>query len=255
MAVVFPAPAGAIASCNRAPEVHICRTSAACPASSAVPLAAISSSARSTADASTDGAVAAPGGRHQALLGVEDPLGGVGLGAGDRVDRGAVDPPQHLRFLNAVIRRGQRHRSAVQHLIDQQIDQGVGALGGDVGGADLALGFGPDMPHLPGRAVLLHRGQHPVGRLGHPRRVDRLPWRGSGGHGPADHGFDRTAPAQHLLGFGPPGRSLLGQRPRFVLRLPGLQGGLLGQVQRFDRGRWPAMILLEGRPPARRGGR
>ena len=53
MAVVFPAPAGAIASCSRAPEVHICRTSAACPASRAVPFAAISSSARSTADSST----------------------------------------------------------------------------------------------------------------------------------------------------------------------------------------------------------
>ena len=51
MAVVFPAPAGAIASCSRAPEVHICRTSDACPASSAVPFAAISSRARSTAGA------------------------------------------------------------------------------------------------------------------------------------------------------------------------------------------------------------
>jgi hypothetical protein len=49
MAVVFPAPAGAIASCKRAPDVHIWRTSAACPASSAVPFAAISSNARSTA--------------------------------------------------------------------------------------------------------------------------------------------------------------------------------------------------------------
>ena len=29
MAVVFPAPAGAIASCSRAPEVHMERTSAA----------------------------------------------------------------------------------------------------------------------------------------------------------------------------------------------------------------------------------
>ena len=47
MAVVFPAPAGAIASCSRAPEVHICRTSDACPASRAVPFAAISSKARS----------------------------------------------------------------------------------------------------------------------------------------------------------------------------------------------------------------
>ena len=54
MAVVFPAPAGAIASCRRAPEVHIWRTSAACPASSAVPFAAISSRARSTAACSTD---------------------------------------------------------------------------------------------------------------------------------------------------------------------------------------------------------
>ena len=49
IAVVFPAPAGAIASCTRAPEVHIWRTSAACPASSTVPFAAISSNARSTA--------------------------------------------------------------------------------------------------------------------------------------------------------------------------------------------------------------
>jgi hypothetical protein len=49
MAVVLPAPAGAIASCSRAPEVHICQTIEACPASRAVPFAASSSSARSTA--------------------------------------------------------------------------------------------------------------------------------------------------------------------------------------------------------------
>jgi hypothetical protein len=48
MAVVFPALAGAIASCSRAAEVHICRTSEACPTSRAVPLAAISSTATST---------------------------------------------------------------------------------------------------------------------------------------------------------------------------------------------------------------
>ena len=53
MAVVFPAPAGAIASCRRAPELHIWRTSAAWPASRAVPFAAISSRARSTAAWST----------------------------------------------------------------------------------------------------------------------------------------------------------------------------------------------------------
>ena len=54
MAVVLPAPAGAIASCSLAPEVHICRTSEACPASRTVPFAAISSKARSTAVCSTD---------------------------------------------------------------------------------------------------------------------------------------------------------------------------------------------------------
>ena len=39
MAVVLPAPAGAIASCKRAPEVHIWRTREACPALRPLPLA------------------------------------------------------------------------------------------------------------------------------------------------------------------------------------------------------------------------
>ena len=52
MAVVFPAPAGAMASCSRAPEVHIQRTRAACPASKAFLFAADSSRASSTMSAS-----------------------------------------------------------------------------------------------------------------------------------------------------------------------------------------------------------
>ena len=108
MAVVFPAPAGAIASCSRAPEVHICRTSEACPASRAVLFAAISSRARSTADSSTTDAVAASRGGDEALLGVEDPLRGVEVGAGHGVDRRSVRAPQRFRFLDAVtlVRRG-----------------------------------------------------------------------------------------------------------------------------------------------------
>jgi hypothetical protein len=51
-AVVFPAPAGAIASCSRAPEVAMDRTSPACPASRTNPFAADSSSANSTVGAS-----------------------------------------------------------------------------------------------------------------------------------------------------------------------------------------------------------
>ena len=49
MAVVFPAPAGAMASWRRAPEVAIWVTRAACPGLRVVPLAACSSRAISTA--------------------------------------------------------------------------------------------------------------------------------------------------------------------------------------------------------------
>ena len=42
------------------------------------------------------------GGGDEALLGVEDALRGVEVGAGDGVDRRPVDPPQRVRFLDAV---------------------------------------------------------------------------------------------------------------------------------------------------------
>ena len=48
VAVVFPAPAGAMASCSRAPELHMARTRAACPPSRLTPFAAASSMASST---------------------------------------------------------------------------------------------------------------------------------------------------------------------------------------------------------------
>ncbi len=57
----------------RAPEVHIWRTSEACPASSAVQFAAISSKASSTAVCSTDVPPRSSGGCDEAPLGVEDP--------------------------------------------------------------------------------------------------------------------------------------------------------------------------------------
>ena len=44
-------------------------------------------------------------------------------GAGDGVDRRAVDPPQHFGFLDVVVRRGQGNRPTIEHLIDQQIDE------------------------------------------------------------------------------------------------------------------------------------
>src|SRR5215207_7723078 len=123
MAVVLPAPAGAIASCKRAPDVLICQTRDACPASSALPVAAISSKARSTAVRSTDA------------------------------------PPQRFGFLDVVVRRGQGNRPTIEHLIDQQVDECRGMFRGHVDGADLSLCFGPDMPYLPRRAARLDDGQ------------------------------------------------------------------------------------------------
>jgi hypothetical protein len=38
---------------------------------------------------------------------------------------------------------------------------------------------------------------------------------------------------------------LLSQGPGFVLGVAGLQRRLLSQMQRFDRGRWSTMIILE----------
>ena len=51
--------------------------------------------------------------------------------------------------------------------------------------------------------------------------------------------------AQHGCGLVEPGRALLSQGSGFVLGVAGLQRRLLSQMQRFDRGRRPAMIMLE----------
>ena len=173
MAVVFPAPAGAIASCSRAPEVHICRTSEACPASRAVLFAAISSRARSTAD-SIDALSPSrrPAAVTEALLGVEDPLRGVEVGAGHGVDRRPVVPPQRLRFRRCrhVVRRvrptGDSSTSSTS-----RSTSALARSAGRSDGADLALCFGADMPHLPGGAAVLHHGQDVIGRLCDPAGV------------------------------------------------------------------------------------
>ena len=56
---------------------------------------------------------------------------------------------------------------------------------------------------------------------------------------------------EDLGGFGPPGAALLGLRARFVLRLPGGQRRLLGQLLPLDDRRWAAVLVLE---PARQDG-
>ena len=59
------------------------------------------------------------------------------------------------------------------------------------------------------------------------------------------HRRDGATSAQHCCRFVQPGGALFGQGSGFVFGVAGLQGRLLGQMQRFDRCRWPAMIMLE----------
>jgi hypothetical protein len=101
------------------------------------------------------------------------------------------------------------------------------------------------MPHLPGGAALLHYSHDVVGRLCDPAGVGDRGGLGGRGKRCLHHRRDRAASAQHCCRFVQPGRALLGEGSGFVLGVAGLQGRLLGQVQRFDRGRRPAMIVLE----------
>ena len=56
---------------------------------------------------------------------------------------------------------------------------------------------------------------------------------------------DGLGPIQQCCGFAKPGCALLGQGSGFVFGVAGVQCRLLRQMQHFDRGRWPAMIILE----------
>ena len=169
----------------------------------------------------------------------------VEVGAGDGVDRRPVDPPQRLRFLDAVTRRDKGNRPAIEHLIDQQVHQRTRPLDGHIRGADLPLCLGADMPHLPGGAAVLHHGQDVIGRLCDPAGVGDRGGLGGRGERRLHHRRDRATSAQHCCRFVQPGGALFGQRSGFVFGVAGLQGRLLRQMQRFDRGRWPAMIFLE----------
>jgi len=53
------------------------------------------------------------------------------------------------------------------------------------------------------------------------------------------------ASAEHCCRFIEPGRALLGEGSGFVFGVAGLEGRLLSQLQRLDRGRRPAMIFSD----------
>lgn len=82
-------------------------------------------------------------------------------------------------------------------------------VGGEVGGADLALGSGSYVPDLPGGAALLHRREHLIGRRSDPIRVDDRADRGGGMEGCMHHGIDSLRSAEKLRGLIAPTSPLL----------------------------------------------
>jgi hypothetical protein len=85
----------------------------------------------------------------------------------------------------------------IEHLIDQQVDQGAHPFCRHVDGADLSLRFGMNVPHLPGRPGLLHGGQHPVGGLRDPVGVGYAWGFCGGGKCRRDHRGDGAAATEH----------------------------------------------------------
>jgi hypothetical protein len=134
----------------------------------------------------------------------------VEVGPGHGVDRRPVDPPQGIRFLDAVTRQDKGDRPAIQHLIDQQIHQHACPFGGHIRRADLPLCLGADMPHLPGGAAVLHNGQDVIGCLCDPAGVGDGGGLGRRGKRRAHHRRDGARSAQHCCRFVQPGRTLLG---------------------------------------------
>jgi hypothetical protein len=102
MAVVFPAPAGAIASWSRAPEVHICRAKGRLPRIQGGAVRGHFQQGKIDDGAVEDRSVADAGDGDEASLSIEDALGGVEVSTRDGIDRGPVDPPQRARFFDAV---------------------------------------------------------------------------------------------------------------------------------------------------------
>ena len=56
----------------------------------------------------------------------------------------------------------------LEDLINQEVHHSVRLLGTHIGGADVALGFGADVPYLPGRPTRLDNGQDVISRLCDP---------------------------------------------------------------------------------------
>ena len=156
-------------------------TRAACPALRVTPLAACSSRVNATDSVAGWAPVRHARGGQEAGLGGEDLRAGEQGGPGDLVHAGPVSAAQLLRFVDAVAGAGQAHRRHGCGLVGDQVDDGLDLGGGQVRGPDLAVGFGAQVPDLPGGAAGLdlvadpHRGGAHPGRIhGHRARGHRL---------------------------------------------------------------------------------
>ena len=213
---------------TRAPEVHICADQGCLPGIKRGAVRRHFQQRQLHGGCVDSRPIVSAGGGEDALFGVEDPLGGVAVGAGDGVDRRPVGPPQLVRFLDPVRRRFEGDRSVVQDFETRRSTSALGLLGRQVDGADLALGFGADVPHLPGRPACLQHRHDPVSGLadpagiGHARRSLR-----AGASAVGDHRRDGVAAAEDRSSFGQPGGALL---------------GVASGVRAWRRGspRWPA---------------
>jgi hypothetical protein len=85
-----------------------------------------------------DSSVGAAGGRDESLLGGQDSGGGEQLGSGNRVHARPIGSTQSRRFCDVVLGPSQGHRSAVQHLFDEQLHQLINLVGVYFSSPDLA---------------------------------------------------------------------------------------------------------------------
>jgi hypothetical protein len=85
----------------------------------------------------------------------------------------------------------------LEDLINEEIHQRVRVLGTHVDGADMAEGFGTNMPHLPRRPGLLHGGHHPVGGLRDPVGIGHAQGFCGGGKCRRDHRGNGAAATKH----------------------------------------------------------
>jgi len=137
-------------------------------------------------------------------------------------------------------------------LVLGELGVSVAPILGAAGVVGLAVGFGAQVPQLPGGAAGLdlvadlHRGGADPGRIHGHRVTGHQAREAPGRERRGDHGGDPLRAAQNLFGLLSPCLPLLGQGAGFVFGVAGFQGGLLGELDGFHHARWAAVVVLEG---------